>query len=112
MYLQDALKDGPGRFVIHGLSRTSESYESYKEDIKCLKERYDRPQLVHEEHVCNIVCAVPVKNGSDKELCRLYDAAIQHYQVLKAAKHDSFNTVLTAILQQKLDEKTRLKWVE
>ena len=30
----------------------------------------------------------------------------------KAAKSDSFDTVLTAILQQKLDEKTRLKWSE
>ena len=45
MYLQDALKDGPARFVIQGLTRTSESYE---EAIKCLKERYDRPRLVEE----------------------------------------------------------------
>ena len=42
MYLQDALKDGPARFVIQGLTRTS---ESYKEAIKCLKERYDRPRF-------------------------------------------------------------------
>ena len=56
--------------------------------------------------------AVPVKNGSDKELRRLYDAATQHYRALKAAKSDSFDTVLTVILQQKLDEKTRLKWAE
>ena len=27
MYLQDALKDGPARFIIQGLTRTSESYE-------------------------------------------------------------------------------------
>ena len=50
-----------------------------------------------------------VKNGSEKELCRLYDAVIQHYRALKATKSNSFNTVLTMILQQKLDEKTRLK---
>ena len=56
--------------------------------------------------------AVPVKNGSDKELRRLYDAATQRYRSLKAAKTDSFDTVLTVILQQKLDEKTRLKWAE
>ena len=53
-----------------------------------------------------------MKNGSDKELSRLYDAATQHYRVLKAAKSDLFDTVLTVILQQKLDEKTRLKWEE
>ena len=55
---------------------------------------------------------VPVKNGRDKELCHLYDAAIQHYRALKAAKMDSFETVLTVILQQKPGEKTWLKWVE
>ena len=53
-----------------------------------------------------------LKNGSDKELCRLYDAATQHYRALKAAKSDLFDTVLSVILQQKLDEKTWLKWAE
>ena len=56
--------------------------------------------------------AVPVKNGGDNELRRLYDAATQHYRVLKEANNRSFETVLTVILQQKLDEKTRLKWAE
>ena len=42
-YVQDALKDSPARFMIQGLTRTSENYE---EAIKCLKERYDRPRLV------------------------------------------------------------------
>ena len=37
---------------------------------------------------------------------------IQHYQALKAAKKDLFEMVLAVILQQKLDEKTQLKWVE
>ena len=108
-YLQDALKDSPARFMIQGLTRTSENYE---EAIKCLKERYDRPRLVQEEHIRSIGDAVPVKNGSDKELRRLYDAATQHYRALKAAKSDSFDTVLTVIFQQKLDENTRLKWAE
>ena len=108
-YLQDALKDSPARFMIQGLTRTSENYE---EAIKCLKERYDRPRLVQEEHIRSIVDAVPVKNGSVKELRRLCDAATQHYRVLKAAKSDTFDTVLTVILQQRLDEKTRLKWAE
>ena len=108
-YLQDALNDSPARFMIQGLTRTSDNYQGA---IKCLKERYDRPRLVQKEHIRSIVDVVPVKNGSDKELRRLYDAATQHYRVLKAAKSDSFDTVLTVILQQKLDEKTRLKWAE
>ena len=108
-YLQDALKEGPARFVIDGLTRTSDSYE---EAIRCLKERYDRPRYVLEEHIRSIVDAAPVKNGSEKEIRRLCDAATQHYRALKAAKADSFETLLTVILQQKLDEKTRLKWAE
>ena len=82
MYLQDAPKDGPAIFVIQGLTRTSEILE---EAIKCLKDRYDRPRLFEEEHISSIVDAVPVKNGNEKELRRLYDAATQYYRALKAA---------------------------
>ena len=53
-----------------------------------------------------------MKNKSDKELRRLYDAATQHYRALKAAMSDLFDTVLTVILQQKLHEKTGLNWAE
>ena len=39
---------------------------------------------------------------------------LQHSTIcaLKEAKADSFETLLTVILQQKLDEKTRLRWAE
>ena len=94
--MQDALKDGPAtcRFVIQGLTRTS---ESYKEAIRCLREWYDRLQLVNGERIHSIMDAVPVNKCSDKELRRLYDAAMQHYRALKAAKNDLFETVLTVI---------------
>ena len=87
--------------------------ESYEEAIVCLMEHYNRPRLVEEEHIPSIVDVVPVvKNDSDKELHCLYDAATQHYLVLKAVKNDSFDTVFTVILQQKLYEKTQLNWAE
>ena len=95
--------------MIEGLTWTSDSYE---EAIKCLKEWYNRPRYVLKEHIRCVVGAAPVKNGSEKEIRRLCDAATQHYCALKAAKADSFETLLTVILQQKLDEKTRLKWLE
>ena len=98
MYLQHILKDGPAKFVIQQLTQTS---ASYKEAIKYLKERDNWPWLIHKEHVCNIVDAVPVKNSSHKEFCCLCHAAIQHYRVLKVANNDSFDTVLTVILLQK-----------
>ena len=109
MYLQDALKDGLARFIIQGLTQTSESYEKA---IRCLKEWYDRSWLVREEYILSIVDASLVRNGSDKDIRHLYDTVKQHHQALKAAKSDSFDTVLTVVLPQKLDDKTWLKWAE
>ena len=70
---------------------------SYKEVIKCLKEWYNRPRLDQEEYISNIVdeVSLALKNCSDKELCHLSDAAIQHLQVLKEGKTDSIEIVLT-----------------
>ena len=64
------------------MTRTSECYE---EAFKCLRERYDRRRLVEEEYICSIVDALPIKNGSNKEIRRLFDAAAQHYRALKTA---------------------------
>ena len=47
-YLRDALKDGPAKTIMQGLTQTS---ESYAEAIECLQERYDRPRLIHMAHV-------------------------------------------------------------
>ena len=77
-----------------------------------LKERYNCPWLVQEKHIRSIVDVAFVKNGSNKELCYLYDAVIQYYWTLKEAKNNSFEMVQTVILQQKLDKKTQLKSAE
>ena len=91
MYLQHALQDGRAKSATQGLTQTS---EIYKEAIKCLKERYYRPRLVQEDHIRSIADSVPERNGSDKELRRLYDAATQYYRALKAAKNDSLEQSL------------------
>ena len=70
MYLHDTLKDGPAKNVIQGLTQSAKCYQ---EAIKCLKERYDRPRLIHCEHVCSIVQALPMKADNRRELQRLYD---------------------------------------
>ena len=80
MYLQEALKNKPAKFVIQGLTPTSESYE---EAVKCLRERYDCPRLVQEEHISSIVDTFHEKNGSNKAIRHLNDAASQHYRALK-----------------------------
>ena len=68
-YLRDALKDGPARNVVQGLTQTAESYQ---DTVRCLKDHYDRPRLIHREHVWSIVQAPPMKAGNGKEIQRLY----------------------------------------
>ena len=64
-YLRDALKDGPARNVIQGLTQTAESYQ---EAVRCLKDCYDRPRLTHRERVRSIVQAPPMKADNGREL--------------------------------------------
>ena len=47
-YLRDALRDGPTRHVVEGLSQDT---DYYKEAIGCLQRRYDRSGLIHQAHV-------------------------------------------------------------
>ena len=107
--MRDALKDGPARNVVQGVTQKAESYQ---DTIGCLKDRYDRPRLIHREHVLNIVQAPPIKAKNGKELRRLYDPWNQHIRAIKAFEAYDINTFLTAIMQQKLGEATKLKWME
>ena len=79
-YLQQALKDGPARHVIEGLSETA---SNYREPITMLPECYNRPHLLHQVHVRIIVEAFSLKDGSGKELHRLHDILAQHLQAHK-----------------------------
>ena len=108
-YLRDALKDGPARNVIQGLTQTAESYQ---EAVRCLKDRYDRPRLTHREHVRSIVQAPPMKADNGRELRRLYDLWNQHIRAIKAFDAYDLDTFLTAIMELKLGETTKLKWME
>ena len=108
-YLRDALKDGPARNVVQGLTQTAESYQ---DAVRCLKDRYDRPRLIHREHVRNIVQASPMKADNGKELRRLYDLWNQHIRAIKAFDAYDIDTFLTAIMEQNLGEATKLKWME
>ena len=108
-YLRDALKNGPARNVVQGLTQTAESYQ---EAVRCLKERYDRPRLIHREHVRNILQAPPLKACNGRELRRLCDLCTQHIRAIKASDDYEIDTLLTVIMELKLDEVTKLKWME
>ena len=81
VYLQQAVKNGSAKPVIEGLSCTG---ENYKEAIECLKSCFNRPQLLLRGHICKIVQAPSLKDGSGKELRRLHDTVQQHLRALKA----------------------------
>ena len=88
------MKGGPARHVIEGLSRTA---GSYAEAIECLKERYDRPRLIHQAHVRAILEAPSLKSGSGFELRRLHDVVKQHMRALEAMECDSLETFVSSL---------------
>lgn len=69
MYLQNALKGGPARDAIVCLTHSA---ENYKEAVKCLKERYDRPRMIHQAHVKALLGAPSLQTGSGREIRKLY----------------------------------------
>ena len=107
VYLRKALKDGPAKSVIEGLSQSS---ESYSEAIDCLAQRYDRPRLVHQAHVRAIVDAPSLRDGSGRELRRLHDVANQHLRALKTLGLDPSGEFVTSLLELKFDRITMCEW--
>ena len=107
--MRDAVKGGPTRNVIQGLTQTAESYQ---EAIECLKARYDFPLITHQEHVQSIVQAPVLKSNSGRELWKLSDICNQLIRAIKASKHYDLNMFLTIMMELKLGEASRLKWME
>ena len=53
-----------------------------------------------------------MKANNGKELRRLYDLWNQHIRAIKAFDAYDLDTFLTTIMELKLDETTKLKWME
>ena len=107
VYLQQAIKDGPAKSSIGGLSRSG---DHYNEAVECLRSRYDRPRLIHRTHVRMIIDSPPLKDGSGKELRRLHDTIKQHLRALESSEHDLPGTFITSIIELKLDTDTMFEW--
>ena len=69
VYLRQSLKEGSAKNAIEGLSRSGEQYD---EAIKCLRDRYNRPRLIHEAHVRRIIEVPHLRDNTDRELRRLH----------------------------------------
>ena len=107
VYLRHSLKDGTAKGVIEGLSRSD---HCYSEAIESLKARYDRPRLIHQTHVRMILEATPLRDGTGKELRRLYDVVQQHLRALKAMEYEPSSSFITSVLELKLDTNTMFEW--
>ena len=99
-YLRDTLKNGPAKNVIKGLEQTAESYQ---EAIRCLQECYNRPRLIHQVHIRAILEVPLLKDGNGLEPRHLHDVINQNARVLAATKHDTFKSLITSIVELKLD---------
>ncbi len=107
VYPQGALKDGPAKHAIEGLSRLG---ECYPEVIECLQSCYDCPRLIHQTHVRMIREATPLREGNGKELQRLHDTILQHLRDLKAMGYEPSGPFITSALELKLDTNTIFEW--
>ena len=107
VYLQNALKDGSAKSVIEGLTSSGDNYD---EAVKCLKNRFDRPRLIHRSHVQIIVDTPPVKESSGKELRRLHDNVQQHIRALKTLGCELPGKFVTSMIELKLDTETLFEW--
>ena len=56
--------------------------------------------------------AFPLETGSGQELRRMYDHRQQHIRALKFSGVYNIETYLTAAIELKLDENTKLRWTE
>ena len=93
----------PARHVIESLTDDAECYE---EAIDCLRKRYNQPCVIHQAHTHASLDAPPLKDGNTKELCRLHDFAKQHLHALRVMKYETFASLVTSILELKLDHTT------
>ena len=107
VYLRQALKDGTAKSTIEGLSRSGEHYE---EAIAHLRDRFDRPRLIHQSHVKEILDVPRLRDGSGKELRKFHDVVQQHIRALKSMGCEPPGPFLTSLLELKLDVNTSFEW--
>ena len=69
-----------------------------------MRNRYDKPPLLHQIHVGEIKGAPALKDSSGKELRCLHDTLNQHLQVLRAMKYEPSAPFVTTIMEETLDK--------
>ena len=99
------MKDGQANDVIEGLSGSG---DDYKDAVEYLRGQYDKPRLIHREHVHSIVEAPSLKEENWRELRRLHDVLSRHLHALN--RKDPYGPFVTALVELKLDQLTMFEW--
>ena len=105
IYMQNAIKDKTAKSLIAGLQRPTTKLSSVS-----WKGTTNRPRQIHQTHVCRIVEAPPLKDGTGKEIHALHNLVIQHLRALKSLGHEPSQAFITSLLEMKLDSTTMFEW--
>ena len=81
-----------------------------RKQSKCLQIRYDRPHMVDQMHMCRIMEAPSLRDGTGKELRAIHDMVVHHLRALKALGHEPSKEFITSLLELKLDSVTMFEW--
>ena len=106
-YLLKSLTTKRAKDAIGGIDAVA---EAYPEAVAALKNRFDRPQVIHRAHVRAILNIKPMKDCSSGELRKLHDTLQHHLQSLKAMEKLDFERFMTALGECKLDNLTIVEW--
>ena len=66
--------------------------------------------IIHLAHVCTILEAPLLRNGSGEELRHIHDVVKQHMRVLMAIKYDSLVAFMSLVIELKLDQSSMFAW--
>ena len=92
--------------MIESLSRTGERYD---EAIECLENRYNKPRLIHQAHVKEIIEVPNLRDNSAKEIRQLHGVLQQHLRALKSMRKEPTSPFITSLIEMKLDnDKVRM----
>ena len=83
---------------------------NYEESIKCLQEKNDRPQLIHQAHVCAIIDTPFLNDGSGRELWSLRDTANQYMRAIKGMNYSPWSLLPLLWKLNKVDQTTMFEW--
>ena len=97
-------------YTEHVIQRLTQIADTFDDTVECLLNKYDQLRLIHQAHIRAIMGVPSLKEGNIKENRCLHDVILQQYRELKAINEDNFETLLTIIVELKLDSTTMRDW--